>query len=171
MSEPAPRRTLAQKLDRLFRTVHAPGGGEYTYREVAAAMARAGGPTISASYVWHLRTGLRDNPTKRHLEALADFFGVPPAYFFDDEAAARIDAELEVALALRDPVLRRLAVRAAGLSRESLVALVEMVERVRQLEGLRPAVDGPPQPAPESRPTNSRRRRPGQPRPADPPSA
>jgi transcriptional regulator with XRE-family HTH domain len=171
MSEPAPRRTLAQKLDRLFRTVHAPGGGEYTYREVAAAMARAGGPTISASYVWHLRTGLRDNPTKRHLEALADFFGVPPAYFFDDEASARIDAELEVALALRDPVLRRLAVRAAGLSRESLVALAEMVERVRLLEGLPPVVDGPSQPAPASRPTNSRRRRPRQQRPADPPSA
>ena len=171
MSEPAPRRTLAEKLDRLFRIVHPPGGGEYTYREVAAAMVRAGGPTISASYVWHLRTGLRDNPTKHHLEALADFFGVPPAYFFDDETAARIDAELEVALALRDPVLRRLAVQAAGLSRESLVALAEMVERVRQLEGLPPAQGGPPQPAPESRPTNSRRRRRSQQRPADPSSA
>ena len=50
-------------------------------------------------------------------------------------------------------------------------ALAEMVERVRQLEGLPPAVDGPPQPAPASRSTNSRRRRPGQPRPADPSSA
>ena len=58
-----------------------------------------------------------------------------------------------------------------GLSRESLVALAEMVERVRQLEGLPPAAGGLPQPAPESRPTSSRRRRPGQPRPADPSSA
>src|SRR5919197_447545 len=153
MSEPAPHRTLAEKLDRLFRAVHPPGGGEYTYREVAAALARTGRPTISASYVWHLRTGLRDNPTKRHLEALAEFFGVPPAYFFDDEASARIGAELELALALRDPVLRRMAVRASGLSHESLVALAEMVERVRQLEGVRSTAASQPQPSPASRRT------------------
>src|SRR5690242_13076951 len=86
-----PRRTtLAAKLDRLFRSIHPRGRGEYTFEEVADAVRRAGGPTISATYVWQLRKGLRDNPTKKHLEALADFFGVSPVYFFDDAAAARI---------------------------------------------------------------------------------
>jgi len=80
---PARRRTLAEKIDRLFQTVH-PADGEYTHEEVASAIREAGGPTISGSYLWQLRKGVRDNPTMRHLEALSEFFGVPPAYFFDE---------------------------------------------------------------------------------------
>jgi hypothetical protein len=129
-------RTLAEKLEHLFRTVHPAGRGQYSFEEVATAIRARGGPTISATYLWQLRKGLRDNPTKRHLEALAWFFGVPPAYFFDDEAAARIDAELGLLAALRDASVRQIAMRSAGLSPESLGTIAEMVERVRQLEGL-----------------------------------
>jgi transcriptional regulator with XRE-family HTH domain len=137
------RRTLAQKLDHLFRTVHPGSRGEYSFEEVARALQARGGPTISATYLWQLRKGLRDNPTKRHLEALADFFGIPPAYFFDDAVTARIDAELRLLAALRDGSVRQIALRAAGLSPESLGAIAEMIERVRQLEGLPDAADGP----------------------------
>jgi transcriptional regulator with XRE-family HTH domain len=138
---PAPR-TLAEKIDRLFKAVH-PAKGEYTHEEVANAIREAGGPTISATYVWQLRKGIRDNPTKRHLEALSAFFGVPPAYFFDDEASDRIDAELSLLASLRDASVRQVALRASGLSQESLEAIAEMIERVRKLEGLpeRPARD------------------------------
>lgn len=136
MAEPAGGRTLAEKLDRLFRTMHPRGRGEYTHEEVADAIRRRSGPTISATYLWQLRRGLRDNPTMKHLEAIADFFGVSPAYFFDDEATARIEAELQLLAALRDSPVRHLALRAFGLSPESLAALSEMIERVRQLEGL-----------------------------------
>jgi transcriptional regulator with XRE-family HTH domain len=129
-------RSLAEKLDRLFRTVRPRDGGEYSFEEVAEALRARGGPTISATYVWQLRKGLRDNPTKRHLEALADFFGVSPAYFFDNEAAERIDAELDLLAAIRDAQVRQLALRAIGLSTESLSTITEMVERVRKLEGL-----------------------------------
>ena len=135
-------RTLAQKLDHLFSTVHPGAHGEYSFEEVARALQARGGPTISATYLWQLRKGLRDNPTKRHLEALADFFGVPPAYFFDDAVTARIDAELGLLAALRDASVRQIALRAAGLSPESLGAIAEMVERVRQLEGLPDATRG-----------------------------
>ena len=132
----AAARSLAGKVDRLFRTVRPSGRGEYTYQEVAEALRERGGPTISATYVWQLRKGIRDNPTKKHLEALADFFGVPPAYFFDDEAAARIQAELSLLAALRDASVRNVALRARGLSPQSLDAITDMIERVRQLEGL-----------------------------------
>jgi len=131
-----PHDTLAQKLDRLFRTVRPKGRGEYSPDEVSAAIASRGGPTISSSYLHMLRKGQRDNPTKKHLEALADFFGVPPAYFFDDEAAARISAELDVLMSLRDTEVRQIALRATGLSAESLATVREVIERVRQLEGL-----------------------------------
>jgi transcriptional regulator with XRE-family HTH domain len=140
------RWTLAQKLDSLFRTVHPAARGEYSFEEVARAIQARGGPTISATYLWQLRKGLRDNPTKKHLEALADFFGVSPAYFFDDEVTARIDAELALLATLRDASVRQLALRAAGLSPESLRTIAEMIERVRQLEGLPDPERGRPPP-------------------------
>ena len=130
-----PRRSLADKLDHLFATVH-PAKGEYTHQQVAEAIEAAGGPTISATYLWQLRNGKRDNPTMRHLEALSAFFGVPPTYFFDDDATARIDAELELLASMRDASVRHLALRASGLSKDSLGALADMVDRVRKLEGL-----------------------------------
>jgi transcriptional regulator with XRE-family HTH domain len=129
-------KTLAEKLNLLFRTIHPRGRGEYSSEEVAAAIRARGGPTISGTYLWQLRKGIRDNPTKKHLEALADFFGVSPAYFFDDEAASWVDAELRLLTALRDASIRRIALRAAGLSPESLLTIAEMVRRVRELEGL-----------------------------------
>ncbi len=132
--------TLAQKLDRLFATVHPAGRGPYSNAEVAAALQREGGPTVSATYLWQLRKGLRDNPTKGHLEALARFFGVNPGYFFDDTSAEDIDAQLAVLAAVRDAGVRAIALRSAGLSETSLAAIRTMVESARQLERL----PGPP---------------------------
>ncbi|WP_328608689.1 helix-turn-helix domain-containing protein [Amycolatopsis sp. NBC_00345] len=128
--------TLAAKVDHLFSTVRPREGDEYSFEEVAEGIRAKGGPTISATYLWQLRKGLRDNPTKRHLEALAGFFGVPPGYFFDDAEAARINAELALLSALRDTPVRQIALRANGLSSKSLEAIADMVDRVRQLEGL-----------------------------------
>ena len=137
--EPPPRRTLAEKVDRLFSQVR-PAKGEYSYEHVASAIRAEGGPTISATYLWQLRKGFRDNPTMKHLEALSSFFGVPPAYFFDDEVAERIDAELSLLATIRDASVRKVALRASGLSPESLDTIADMIERVRKLEGL---PDGP----------------------------
>ena len=128
--------SLSQKLDHLFRTVHPSERGEFTFEEVAEEIRARGGPTISATYIWQLRKGLRDNPTKKHLEALADFFGVPPAYFFDNDASTRIDAELDLLVALRDSPVRDLALRAFGLSSDSLATIKTMIERVRELENV-----------------------------------
>ena len=139
--------SLSEKLDFLFRTVHPSERGEFTFEEVAEEIRARGGPTISATYIWQLRKGIRDNPTKKHLEALADFFGVPPAYFFDAAAAKRIDAELALLVALRDGSVRQLALRAFGLSPSSLKTIASMVERVRELEGL---PDQLPVPTPDS---------------------
>lgn len=129
------RGDLARRIDRLFRTVHPRGRGEVSYRDVAKAIEDRGGPTISASYLHALRTGQKDNPTKRHLEALADFFGVSPAYFFDDELAARIDAQLELLESMRDAGIRHIALRAKELSPDAITMISEIVDRTRQIEG------------------------------------
>lgn len=133
-TSPGPR-SLADKLDRLF-TIVRPSKGEYTHEQVAKAIEERDGPTISASYLWQLRRGLRDNPTKKHLEALAEFFGVPPSYFFDEDESERVDAELDLLAALRDASVRQVALRASGLSAQTLRAITEMIDRARQIEGL-----------------------------------
>ncbi|MGQ7350647.1 helix-turn-helix domain-containing protein [Quadrisphaera oryzae] len=134
-------RSLADKVDHLFRTVRS-SRGEYTYEQVASEIRDAGGPTISAAYVWMLRNGKRDNPTMKHLEALASFFGVPAAYFFDDEVSRAVNEQLSLVAAMRDAGVRKIAMRASGLSSESLGTIVDMIERVRALEGLPEGADG-----------------------------
>ena len=115
-------RCVATHRDHLFRTVR-PRDREFSYEEVATAVREAGGPTISGTYIAMLRKGVRDNPTLRHLEALARFFGVQAAYFHDDEVTRRIDSELELLVALRDAGVKSIALRAAGLSPEGLAAI------------------------------------------------
>jgi transcriptional regulator with XRE-family HTH domain len=129
-------RTLGEKLSHLFESIHPAGRGPYSNEEVAAAIRDQGGPTISATYLWLLRKGQRDNPTLKHVEALAGFFGVPPAYFFDDETTAKVDAELELLNAMKDLGVQKVAMRVAGLSPRSLDSIAEMIDRVRELEGL-----------------------------------
>ena len=136
--EPALPRTLAEKLDYLFQVVHPKGRGEYTYRDVAQAINDAdAGTTISASYLWQLRRGDKDNPTIRHVEALAKFFGVPPSYFLDDAAADEITAQLELLAAMRDSEVREIALRASDLSDAALKMIKSVIENTRELEGLK----------------------------------
>jgi transcriptional regulator with XRE-family HTH domain len=133
---------LADRLNRLFETVQPPGRGPYSNEEVARAI-RAEGSDISRAYLSYLRNGDRDNPTLQHLEALARFFGVPTAYFFDNDIAAETDAQLEIVAALRDAGVRSVALRVAGLSPKGLHAVTAMIEAVRGLEGLpRESPDG-----------------------------
>jgi transcriptional regulator with XRE-family HTH domain len=139
-----PKGLFAQRLDRLFRTVHPKDRGPYTPAEVADAInAAAGERVVSATYLWLLRTGERDNPTLRHLTAIAKFFGVPPVYFLPD-AKAQAELSGEVLAALTDDKVRDLTLRAAGLSDRSLKAIADMVDSARTVEGL------PSAPAPDS---------------------
>jgi transcriptional regulator with XRE-family HTH domain len=140
---------LAQRLDRLFATAHPPWRGSYNIKEAVAAINEtAGSQVISYNYLYQLRRGTRAEPGHSRLAAIARFFGVPVTYFTDDEeAAASVEAHLEereIAAALRDQGVRNVAFRAAGLSAESLAAILTVIENARRLEGL---PDGAPAPA------------------------
>ncbi|GAA2829230.1 helix-turn-helix domain-containing protein [Kitasatospora sp. CM 4170] len=126
--------TLAAKLDRLFDVVRRPDREPYSHEEVARACREATGESFSATYLWQLRTGRRDNPTKRHLEALAQFFQVPPVYFFDDRQSARIAEELALLGALRNAGVRDVALRAVTLSPEGLGTISDMIEAIARRE-------------------------------------
>jgi len=140
-----PPSSLADKLNGLFTRVLSPNGDEFTLEEVVAGVrAERGveGATISVSYLWQLRKGLRTNPTLRHLEVLARFFGVSLAYFLDESSYRRIEDQLASIALLRDQSVHRVAARAAGLSPDSLRAIAQMIEMARRAEGL-PGPDHP----------------------------
>jgi transcriptional regulator with XRE-family HTH domain len=141
---------LADKINYLFATVRprqpsGRAGREYSNEHVASEIGRISGVTISQSYIWQLRKGKKNNPTMRHLQALADFFGVPAAYFFDGEVADRVTAALGT---LAEERTRRemngpcnevalMAMRAGELSperRQQVMDLLDLVYRLEQAE-------------------------------------
>ncbi|OEU88218.1 XRE family transcriptional regulator [Streptomyces abyssalis] len=132
-NEGVPVPSLAEKIDKLFKTV-TPGGREYTYEEVARGCSELSAGTFSKTYIWQLRTGQRDNPTKRHLEALAAFFDVPAAYFFDEETADRVDTQIALASALRNAEVRDIALRAMRMDDTGRASLLRIIAEVSELQ-------------------------------------
>lgn len=103
--------TLADKINKLFDQIRKPNGKPYSSAEVAAWCEKRTGESFSRAYMSYLRKGQRTNPTHQHLAALAAFFEVSPAYFFDDAKSEQISAQMDLALALRASDVRAVALR------------------------------------------------------------
>jgi transcriptional regulator with XRE-family HTH domain len=129
----ARRRTLADRLSHLFAVVHPSGRGPYSDQEVAEAINAKHGKSIDRTYIWSLRTGRRDNPSMRHLEVLAEFFGVPVGYFFDDALSEEVAEEIALVAKLRDSGVQKIALRIAELDEQSREAVSEMLDMIVRL--------------------------------------
>jgi transcriptional regulator with XRE-family HTH domain len=123
-------RTLAEKVDYLFREVHPRDRKQFTHPEVAKATG------LSTGLLSALRSGKNVNPTKDTLEKLGKFFGVSAVYFLDDEPSEQVSAQIALAALLRDAGIARVAARMVGLSDGSLETVTAMTEQLRKLEGL-----------------------------------
>ncbi|GAA4730090.1 helix-turn-helix domain-containing protein [Phytohabitans rumicis] len=140
-AEQRTRATFRVRLNYLFDTVRAPGRTTpYTAQEVADAI-RDAGTDISKGYISLLRNGERSNPTMTIVQAIANFFQVPPAYFFDDaayEAARRDLAELramkDVRDLLDDPGAALLGYRARNLTAAGVIEALRHVEAIIERE-------------------------------------
>lgn len=122
--------TFQVKLELLFETVHPADRGPYTNGEVADAITAQGG-AISSTYLWMLRNGKRDNPTKAHLEHLARFFGVKAGYFFDDnQEAEETLRDLRSVKAMQDLGVRKVAARLADFDEDGRRSVLDIIERV-----------------------------------------
>jgi transcriptional regulator with XRE-family HTH domain len=123
-------RSFAERLAHLIATVHPPDRKPYSYREIAHGVAEQTGVTMSATHVQQLAVGARKDPKRSHIQALAQFFGVPVTYFFDDEVAGQVDRQVGNVVAWRDSEARNLAQRAMRLSprdRETVTALLDQL--------------------------------------------
>jgi transcriptional regulator with XRE-family HTH domain len=142
--------TLADKLNKLFDQVRKPNGKPHSSAEVAAWCEERTGESFSRSYMWYLRKGQRTNLTRQHLAALAEFFDVSPAYFFDDERSAQISAQMELASALRDGDVRALALRdlagelRTNADRLSVTDLELVTDMIRSIGARRTAATSEP---------------------------
>ena len=134
---------LADRLNHLFSTVPKPGGKGYWTNEQAAAAVTAAGTRMSDAYIGQLRNGKRQNPSARNLAAIAELFAVPVDYFFNSDVSAKIDADLRLLTAIRDGGIQGLALRAQGLSAETISSLADIIEQVRKAQNLPDADTGP----------------------------
>lgn len=129
MSPGLPR--IREKLNHLFETVPQPSGAPYTSAALAAELG-ARGIEVTAAHVRGMRTGRAENPSAVLLGGIAEVFGVPVGYFYDEDKEREVNAQLEALAALRD--LK--AVRLRGqLDPQSLIEVIEVVRRLQELEG------------------------------------
>ncbi len=122
-----PKSPVGQRLEQLFEETRRPDGQLWTISYLAEEL-KARGQDVSRQYLGALMTGDRGEPRISLVEAIADVFGVPVAYFTDDWLGQAFAEALPVLLAMRDPnvaaLLRRPdlhQVAAALVGRESVL--------------------------------------------------
>lgn len=136
-------KTFAERLQFLFRVVRHKSGRPYNVTEVAEAINAGGRYSISRGYISAMKEGLKPIPSRDCVEAIADFFGVPADYFYNDDTAGWVEKEIALVSALRNSPVKNISLQAFGLSEASLEAVAGTIARLRQLEGLPSSADGP----------------------------
>ncbi|MFE0701829.1 helix-turn-helix domain-containing protein [Streptomyces sp. NPDC058872] len=114
-------RVLAERLEYLFENVQ-PLGRRHTLQEVVDGIRNADEPdgtSLSVGRLSMLVNGKASNPTIGTLRAIASFFGVPVAYFIDDDVAEQTIAQLALLGAMRRHDVRAVAMRAAAVATSS----------------------------------------------------
>ncbi|MGP3973961.1 hypothetical protein ACTWQF_07895 [Streptomyces sp. 8N114] len=129
-------RKFDQRLNALIQAIYPDPRKRPGFARLAAEIREATGGTISATYLWELSTGKKRNVTLDQLDILAEFFGVPPEYFLNEEVSERVNAQLSLLSALRDTRVRNLALRSEGLSPSTLDAFLIMINEARKVQNL-----------------------------------
>jgi transcriptional regulator with XRE-family HTH domain len=118
-------RTLADRVNLLISAARPAGRGPYSDAEVAALIRTATGEPVTGTAIGKLRNGQAANPPQRLIAAMAQFFGVPPDFFFDNDGdQAGLTQEQAELLAL---------IRAARITPADLRVLLELNPEARQL--------------------------------------
>ena len=147
---PAPR-TLPAKVNWLILTARPAGRGPNSNAEVAALIRKATGEPVTGTAISKLRSGQDANPHQRLIGAMAQFFGVPPDFFFDgydgDQAMSRIQEQAEMLALIRGAGITLAELRVLlGLSPQAMQLLLDFVSAAARDQARHR--DGPGEPAP-----------------------
>ncbi|GJF05880.1 helix-turn-helix domain-containing protein [Pseudonocardia sp. D17] len=129
-----PRGTMPERLNYLFQNVRNIDDKPYSAAQVARWINDNGGE-ISSVYILKILNGERTDPSQRYLKELARFFGVSPAFFWEDEPADLDVDELRQRILLRDDLVQSMMLRAARLSPSSQQALSDIIDSLLKAEG------------------------------------
>lgn len=129
---------LAVKLDRLFELRRKAGEPQMSNAAAAAAIKEETGVSISQTTLWHMRSGSRTKANTEHLRAIAKFFGVPVTYLLEDGFDEDVEAQMKLLVKMRDNGVRNIALRAYGLTPQSLNTISALIDNIRALEQLPP---------------------------------
>ena len=124
-----------KRLRTLVDTVHPPHRGPFTQVEIVEGIKEQGG-SISQQYLSELLRGVRGEPSDRIVRHLADFFGVPVAYFHDSQAYEQTNAYVEVVRRLATSEFLGVSARGLDLPPEAIERIREAVENERRAAGL-----------------------------------
>lgn len=131
---PTPAAMLGQRLDHLFSTIPSPSG-RWTNVEMSQHLFDRG-VAASPTYIAMIRKGQRASPNSTLVSSMAAIFGVPTAYFYDDDVAEKLNRDLELLVAIRRAGTEKIAMRASGLSPQGIREVSRMIDAVRRMEGL-----------------------------------
>lgn len=114
---------FAAKLNRLFEEKRKPDGTRYTQTDVVEGTKGV----LTRVYLWKLRKGSATNPGLHVVQALANFFGVGPSYFFEgNEGKTEASKEEQK----RDELMDQIALRSVELDNEGKQAVLFMIETI-----------------------------------------
>ncbi len=112
---------MALRMQYLLATARKADDTAYSVDEIARETG------VSLTYLRNMLAGRQDNPSRKVIAALAGFFEVSPAYFFetesgDDTASGAPASEIEVAL--------RSAERLGPEGRQILLDMIRLAQRI-----------------------------------------
>ena len=114
---------MAVRMQYLLATVRKADDTAYTMDEIAQ------GTGVSLTYLRNMLAGRQDNPSRKVIAALAGFFEVSPAYFFqatDEEDSERSEPASEIEVALRS------AERLGPEGRLLLLDMIRLAQRITE---------------------------------------
>lgn len=93
---------LARRINRLFDVMHKRAEPPLSTGDAVESITARGGLPLTVAALDALRAGGDTEATAEQLSALAEFFGVPPQYLVDTDAASNIDTQLTILRTIRD---------------------------------------------------------------------
>ncbi|MGO4613612.1 hypothetical protein AB4305_25780 [Nocardia sp. 2YAB30] len=138
---------FTRALNALINGMHPPASKdghplEITHRALADDIRRSTGASLSANYLWKLRTGQAMNPSYETLEVLRGYFGLDSLDpFTDPRLAAARGNERALINALKGnaehevlEVVLRDGLRQGTVRQESVLAMLDILRRIENEE-------------------------------------